>query len=777
VYTLFLDEIFSLPQKEAPLRQLQQDLEKLSRANLSSLTGSKFQDPKICSAKSPLPIFEKMSMFEELVWMLQQQACYLASLSMCVAGNRENEEKFYRIVDRIFYELEDPRTLHLFMALLKLIISKEVEGAKVQEHVLHPKRSRAFHLMSNFALKSIYYEDLVHPFLDHTRKPSDKSKPANGSLLHCVDVAVTKRQERYALSLQQFERLVGPNREKQEIAQEFTASLEKFKDFMANDFLQSIEFNLPENIQKLFHSVLTCIRERKFQVSQKDITIAKELQQCESLLTLYLEGIVLPILENMDKYGGPETFLEPCTNHLALENMLRIAEFLRRGFVVEGGPGVALDPQREKFLMSVARQIKPGMLRYLMDQATACPDDIETKLTEDLYASHFSLTKHTVALRTTDLLTLSNLIGTYATKIRLTGQDAVEALVRKIGYWDDAAFKSVRGENDVMNNLTINKRWLFTHKQMVICRTSRCPVPSSLSTSALDDVSIKTEIVKRFNELDRTEEPRCVLEGLFNRLPMLESDTMVELREEFLRYQHVYSQSTPPDFEMSEELRLGVTILEARIQEEASVAELLDFMTENLISRNKHKSYLESVDVGKKGIFRAKEKYDEDLRNAWIQVKAALNFAITLQLPSEFEKVAREGSRVLTFMELGEKEQRFQMPDGCSMDPTATYKLSTLKNKGVVKKLMTTDHGGEQLLKNLTLTFRATSSGGVDVMAHLHLHKNGSFLYKRFHISEQELQIMAVGSGTDKDRGVAIGDGFLLVGPTEFRELVKTFSR
>merc|ERR1719289_727216 len=110
------------------------------------------------------------------------------------------------------------------------------------------------------------------------------------------------------------------------------------------------------------------------------------------------------------------------------------------------------------------------------------------------------------------------------------------------------------------------------------------------------------------------------------------------------------------------------------------------------------------------------------------------------------------------------------------MDPTATYKLSTLKNKGVVKKLMTTDHGGEQLLKNLTLTFRATSSGGVDVMAHLHLHKNGSFLYKRFHISEQELQIMAVGSGTDKDRGVAIGDGFLLVGPTEFRELVKTFS-
>ena len=42
---------------------------------------------------------KKLSVLEELLWVLQQQACYLAQLSMCIQEGEE-AQVFYRIVDR-----------------------------------------------------------------------------------------------------------------------------------------------------------------------------------------------------------------------------------------------------------------------------------------------------------------------------------------------------------------------------------------------------------------------------------------------------------------------------------------------------------------------------------------------------------------------------------------------------------------------------------------------------------------------------------------------------
>jgi hypothetical protein len=106
---------------------------------------------------------------------------YLAELSMCIAGKRKKEKIFYRVVYQLFEELENPRVLGLFIALLKLIIQKEIETAKVMDEVLHPKTSRAFHLFSQFARHPFFYGVVVHPIMDVSRKAADVAKTPWGS--------------------------------------------------------------------------------------------------------------------------------------------------------------------------------------------------------------------------------------------------------------------------------------------------------------------------------------------------------------------------------------------------------------------------------------------------------------------------------------------------------------------------------------------------------------------------------------------------------------------
>merc|ERR1719193_496732 len=134
---------------------------------------------------------------------------------------------------------------------------------------------------------------------------------------------------------------------------------------------------------------------------------------------------------------------------------------------------------------------------------------------------------------------------------------------------------------------------------MTMCRNSRCWVPPKLSSSsAKESVAAKTEIVKRFYAPDDSEEPRRALEHLFAKLPFLKSQTCVEMRQEFEALTVEFSQAAQPDYAITTKLGHGIQALDLLIQEESSSEDLLQFMADNIVARDKHRVYFERVEMG-----------------------------------------------------------------------------------------------------------------------------------------------------------------------------------
>ena len=84
-------------------------------------------------------------------------------------GDRGNEQTFYNVVNHLFAEMtkhstpSSDRVLYLFMAMLKLMIRKEIEQAKRLEDVFQPETSRAFHVSG--LLNSVYVMDRLASLL------------------------------------------------------------------------------------------------------------------------------------------------------------------------------------------------------------------------------------------------------------------------------------------------------------------------------------------------------------------------------------------------------------------------------------------------------------------------------------------------------------------------------------------------------------------------------------------------------------------------------------
>ena len=114
IYKEFVKDIFTqLPEREKNMYQYQSDFEQAFQWNLRWIKAP-FAD--LTNSTIPPVISSKMKVYEQLVWVLQQQVCYLAMLSMCLQNDKDGQLLFYRVVGSIFEELDDSRTLHLFLA-------------------------------------------------------------------------------------------------------------------------------------------------------------------------------------------------------------------------------------------------------------------------------------------------------------------------------------------------------------------------------------------------------------------------------------------------------------------------------------------------------------------------------------------------------------------------------------------------------------------------------------------------------------------------------------
>eukprot|EP00928_Gymnodinium_smaydae_P031913 TRINITY_DN23267_c0_g2_i1.p1 TRINITY_DN23267_c0_g2~~TRINITY_DN23267_c0_g2_i1.p1 ORF type:complete len:1900 (-),score=250.90 TRINITY_DN23267_c0_g2_i1:54-5753(-) len=199
-YDSFIQEIFSLWNKssnefqacEFTLRELQHRLDRSVCRNVRRM--GLFEDCPSLDIKIHPDVSQKLVYFEEILWLLQQQPCYLARLSaklhrsdVTVLKGRPHENKdkviedfrlppdvFPRWVRAIYREMEDDRTRHLCMALLRKMIELEVDKCfkdKLNfDTVFDPSHSTVVTLIKIF-VKGVYFRGL-HEMLFDINDPS-----------------------------------------------------------------------------------------------------------------------------------------------------------------------------------------------------------------------------------------------------------------------------------------------------------------------------------------------------------------------------------------------------------------------------------------------------------------------------------------------------------------------------------------------------------------------------------------------------------------------------
>jgi len=167
----YLKDIQTISQKEAKLSQLEADM----NTGLGNVVRcmKQVKTPDITCKVNP-KVMEKLNYYEELVWVLQQQPCYLASLSTTISGG-DDAVTFNNIMQAVFAELEDPRTLHLFMTLLTLLIDKEVERASNMDSLFN-EGSIVFTTFSWFAKRPQFYQEVVWKYMKTDDAVKDTKK-------------------------------------------------------------------------------------------------------------------------------------------------------------------------------------------------------------------------------------------------------------------------------------------------------------------------------------------------------------------------------------------------------------------------------------------------------------------------------------------------------------------------------------------------------------------------------------------------------------------------
>ena len=140
------------------------------------------------------------------------------------------------------------------------MVDKEIEEAKNLGQVFDRKMSRVFHVMSNFALNQVHYDEIVHPLMDTTRE---------GSLLDRI-FQETERGAVFSLDFEDYQQLQsggdegGERKIDHDSNFNFANNLEIFKAFLEDVFLDAICIDLPINLRKFLSYALNEIHRRTF---------------------------------------------------------------------------------------------------------------------------------------------------------------------------------------------------------------------------------------------------------------------------------------------------------------------------------------------------------------------------------------------------------------------------------------------------------------------------------------------------------------------------------
>lgn len=753
----YIQAIKKLPEKETEIIKKQSDFEQSFCSNLKYIR--KMPGPQYGSTTRG-PISTKLGYYEELLWVLQQQANYLATQSMYLYDNPDHLDTFYETVDHIFAEMDNDRTQTLFLALLKMGIFKEIEQAKNLRD-LFKGSSRVTQLIRKYALHRIHFKDVVHRFMD------TKAKDASGvcstmlaSLVHNTLDDSAGKDSGLCIAFTCDTYKEAPQRRDKvdkwdnlEVDNDFKDHFETVRRFIQNDVVKAIKgFQLPCTIKKIFDYTLQEIRKRRFPDaanSSEDID-SQDQVLFTPMLYVVVMGIIVPMLRDPAKYAGDEVFLKECKTDASEESVDHNIKQLADLF--EEVPKTSNSKDSAKpYLVNMAKTLKVEMLKSIMEQVTGVVDDTDTQLTVDLYVSHFDRTPHVVAMRTPTLMKLSNLLSENLSKLRLNQKDAVDSLCEHIGRWTPEQIEEAE-QNQVMHNFIMNTRFLFQGETLVICNSSHCPVPARLSSAGPAGAGEKPKLIITYEGDQNMKYSHGNLEELFYKIEPLspETTTFLQLQEEFDKLKQSCISNQPPDYALANAFGKGITAISELKNQEATPVDLLEWMAISVNERDRHRRYLRQVEKGIGTIENAMKRHLDELQKARVELGQAMEFSKFLELP---DKIVVQGqkcgakprfdtvSRLLHGLQDFGRETAGNKA-GVSYAPQMTKTLAQLKKEGVCLSVDDWLSGVERVGGTVKFTF-IQSDTGLSMTVSVSRVKNGKSIsnnVKQVRITEDQMR-------------------------------------
>eukprot|EP00927_Polykrikos_kofoidii_P039820 TRINITY_DN34131_c0_g1_i1.p1 TRINITY_DN34131_c0_g1~~TRINITY_DN34131_c0_g1_i1.p1 ORF type:complete len:1930 (-),score=373.27 TRINITY_DN34131_c0_g1_i1:201-5990(-) len=207
-YKRFMDDILTLFSKPETgdhvsayhIRQREREVEMQYVRILKALDlGRATRAPKL-DRVSPVEglLLQKLHLFEELLWILQQQPLYMANIATRLHMCREDDPEvdlFMRICRPLYNDLGTRRVRNLFKVLIEVVMEREILRAKSIEELFDPVRYRTPELLMILSTNPSFIDEIATPILDPKDKNSLVSIIINYTMANC-----RKKEDQNAVS-------------------------------------------------------------------------------------------------------------------------------------------------------------------------------------------------------------------------------------------------------------------------------------------------------------------------------------------------------------------------------------------------------------------------------------------------------------------------------------------------------------------------------------------------------------------------------------------------
>lgn len=432
--------------------------------------------PNLDSLQTHHRVCQVLVHYEELMWVLQQQPCYLARLSQIKLKHNETHEVtarlpelLPRVVGQIFREVGDSRTRHLFVALICRVIALEIprrdaRGPKVDAGLILDARSSKVHAFMAIFVRHAFFTELHRSFFDADNDQSLVMKLAHWTL---------KRKDAkasdgiFALEVNDLldwekagDESLMSEKERAEQASHLRARLQEhqkiFYQFLGlqpggdgqtfTSFLKQLQLHpalqliLGRAAECIFRSSAMPRVQGPSEALEQDVS-ASERRVYEPVTKLLMTSVFGNLLEHHEAIMSGQMLSEPFKKRVRtiLEEYLKqkdedapdtreideaLPEALKRMHYNLNQLGKFLVmAARKDFktgqsnIQSFANSLSGFLLPFAKQQAEQGQDDLSVRLTVDLYTSHYDVREHFVMMRTTELLHLSNSLWLHASEV------------------------------------------------------------------------------------------------------------------------------------------------------------------------------------------------------------------------------------------------------------------------------------------------------------------------------------------------------------------------